>query len=109
MLLSDYRMIWNKHSLVYSGLLMSLFLILSLYSVAAAQQTKTNAITYWLEPLNLGKQLKIQCSSGSLVEFVADCPLTSSCNSLRMENDTLICTNSNAENSTSKLPNEERY
>lgn len=103
-------MIWNKHSLVHSGLLMSLFLILSLYSVAAAQQTKTNAITYWLEPLDLGKQLKIQCSSGSLVEFVADCPLTNSCKSLRMENNTLICTNSKADTTTtSELPNEERY
>lgn len=88
---------------------MTLFLILSLYSVAAAQQTKTNAIAYWLEPLDLGKQLKIQCSSGSLVEFVSDCPLTSSCNSLRMDNDTLICTNSKAENFTSEPPNEARY
>lgn len=102
-------MIWNKHSPVYSGLLLSVFLILSLYSLAAAQQAKTNGITYWSEPLDFGKQLKIQCSSGSLVEFVSDCPLTNSCNSLRMENDTLICTNSKAENFTIELPNQERY
>jgi hypothetical protein len=102
-------MIWNKHSLVYSGLLMSVFLILPLYSVAAPQQAKTNAITYWLEPLDLGNQLKIQCSSGSLVEFVSDCPLANACNSLRMENDTLVCTSSKAENFTSERHNEERY
>lgn len=87
-------MIWNKHSLVYSCLLLSVFLIISLSPLAVAQQSKIKGISYWSEPLDLGKQLKIQCSSGSLVEFVSDCPLTSSCNSLRMENDTLICADS---------------
>jgi hypothetical protein len=48
-------------------------------------------LTQWFVPLNLGKQLKIQCN-GSLVEFVSDCTSPTNCRALRVVgNDTLEC------------------
>ena len=36
--------------------------------------------------------LKIQCSGGSIVDFVSDCPVNDKCSSLRISgNDTLQC------------------
>jgi hypothetical protein len=67
----------------------SLTLILPTISVHA--QNMSSQLTQWFVPLDLGKQLKIQCN-GSLVEFVSDCTSPTNCQSLRLVgNDTLEC------------------
>jgi len=67
----------------------SLTLILLTISVHA--QNMSSHLTQWFVPLDLGKQLKIQCN-GSLVEFVSDCTSPTNCQSLRLVgNDTLEC------------------
>jgi hypothetical protein len=97
-LLLDYRINWKKNSLFCSSLLLMVFFIFSLFSIASAQYTTNSQPAQGLEPLDIGNPLKIKCFSGSFVEFVSDCPIPNSCNSLRMENGTLICSNSEAGN-----------
>jgi hypothetical protein len=70
--------------------LMIIFLILS-PTVSVHAQNISSQIAQWFVPLDLGKQLKIQCN-GSVVEFVSDCTSPTNCKSLRLAaNDTLEC------------------
>jgi hypothetical protein len=70
--------------------LMIIFLILS-PTVSVHGQNISSQIAQWFVPLDLGKQLKIQCI-GSVVEFVSDCTSPTNCKSLRLvANDTLEC------------------
>ena len=71
------------------GLITS-FIILSPAVSIYAQNTSTE-LAQWFIPLDLDKQLKIQCD-GSLVEFVSDCASPTTCKSLMLAgNDTLEC------------------
>jgi hypothetical protein len=69
-----------------------LVVALSLISdTISAHAQNTSQLTQWFVPLDLSKQLKIQCN-GSLVEFVSDCTSPTTCKSLRLVgNDTLEC------------------
>ena len=70
--------------------LMIIFLILS-PTVSVHAQNISSQIAQWFVPLDLGKQLKIQCN-GSVVEFVSDLTSPANCKSLRLvANDTLEC------------------
>jgi len=84
----------KKNCLVCSSVLLTALFIFSSFTVASVEST-ANKPAGWLEPLDIGNPLMIKCFSGSLVEFVADCPLPNSCDTLRMENNTLICSNPN--------------
>jgi hypothetical protein len=65
--------------------------ILMISQTISVHAQNTSQLTQWFIPLDLGKQLKIQCN-GSLVEFVSDCTSPTGCKSLRPTgNDTLEC------------------
>jgi hypothetical protein len=70
--------------------LVTCFLIIS-PAVSIYAQSISSEVAQWFVPLDLGKQLKIQCN-GSLVEFVSDCTSPAPCKSLQLVgNDTLEC------------------
>jgi hypothetical protein len=93
-------------SLIYWLSALAISLILCFHSLVYAQNLSSQ-MTQWLEPLDLGNNLRIQCFNGSLVDMLSDCPSNNACHSLKMENSTLKCVPSSQDkNSKGGLPNE---
>ncbi len=85
------RMITGNSFRLWIAFGMIVFLVPSYIPFTYAQNL-TSQLTQWFVPLDIGKQLKIQCFNGSFVEFVSDCNAPRMCKSLSLlRNDTLVC------------------
>lgn len=93
-------------SLIYWLSALAISLILCFHSLVYAQNLSSQ-MTQWLQPLDLGSNLRIQRFNGSLVEMLSDCPSKNACHSLKMENNTLKCVPSSQDKDPKGgLPNE---
>ena len=88
----DIQMICGSSYKFRITVVMIVSLLVPFYTPFASAGNLTSQLTQWFVPLDLGKQLKIQCFNGSFVEFVSECTTPETCKSLLLlQNDTLGC------------------